>query len=1321
MNLHDVIEINAQTNDAAIVLDQGLTNASLVGNYMPTRASLKVFEHLAKAVSPSATQEQRAINIYGSYGSGKSHLAVVIAHLLKFGASSEGFESLLSKFSNSKNERLASNLKNTFLSDSDAKPYLLVSLYGSKTTSLGSKLLEGLYDAVEREEALETSKTLPKTEFDACKERLQTVIDSKPEILESDLDEYGITEYLDIESLLIGLENHETEAINCFLEWHKKEFVGLDFNISNHGGKSFIEAYKEAGKNLYKNHNFAGIVVLWDEFGHAIEDLIKSPYRNSGEEIIQLQQFVETVCSSDFGHTIFIGVTHVSFEEYGERTNADNVVKDGLAKISGRFNTPFKVELSASENEGYHLLGMQKTWTKKGDELAFNSKKNKDSLITSCLNLPMFDSLRDELNNIVIDVYPLHPTLAVGLFNLAQIAAQANRTALTFFRDNASEILSSQLYNESLWGRELIRLPKIIDFYGDKFKSSDTKVYKIFEKAHASIIGDSKEETERKKDILKLILLSNFLGENFQASESYLSSVLYDSDPSSHKSTLLFTDLEWLKSANLIWKNVATEHWKLSGEGGVSIEDVVNEALEEYNHLSLNEILTKYEKVRTEFFPMLGFGNFEPSKNSGIIRSFHVSTSPSLNVSFNSNEPVSIFIHMLLANTTVEANSLLEKIKSQDNKEIYYWIPMQGVDEVKLKIEGNDKSINELLHEYLAVDSLLNGKTLPEAIRSQLIAKVELLNRSINKIVSSLFGKLGFANNSSIVIKSGDTDPVANITSWHELKNHLEKTCHKLYSKDIPVRYMKMNYLLKNKDIGNEHPNAPVIATVTQRILDFSSHPAYKTEFLGEERQTSSESGVINGVLGRYSNDLFIERPELDFKSIEELNGNIQEILTLIRKKIIKRRDKPFDILSMEKYLTCAPYGIPSCVIPILIALAIRTEQNKVKFLHKEKSDGIALARCFMNSKPIRSRVVEFTTKQVSVLSLYGQVLRELGLEGGELRVNYLPEQVLAEGFTKKIKQWFNELSQATINSKHLSEGAKNIAKSFVSVGVTNQDLAEKTSEVLDIKGNFISDNVDSYIESLVVFCKEFSLLENIKKQSLLDCWQQNVPSDTNDIIKIIHYLTQIKDPSNKALIDLLEKVQINKIISAEEILSIKYSLSIDECTDNQISELSTYIEFSIKSGLNFIVAKQNKEDDTVVFNSRIKSLLANVKPKTESELNKVVTYLKQSENMLSKILIDILEFRSEELYDLDLLSEVVVSKKFIDTNESDKDEIVYRLRSLLNKSLNSSKDQGKPKTPEHLEQYINKIFENSSISISKKLLILNKIMLKMKNDEQER
>ena len=128
MNLHDVIKINPEQTNAAIVLEQGLSNNALVAHYTPTQASIQVFDHFCKAVLPSATQEQHAINLYGSYGSGKSHLAVVLAHLLRDGTYTPGFELFLNRLHQVNQAQLAENLKNTFLAknDADAKPYLLV-------------------------------------------------------------------------------------------------------------------------------------------------------------------------------------------------------------------------------------------------------------------------------------------------------------------------------------------------------------------------------------------------------------------------------------------------------------------------------------------------------------------------------------------------------------------------------------------------------------------------------------------------------------------------------------------------------------------------------------------------------------------------------------------------------------------------------------------------------------------------------------------------------------------------------------------------------------------------------------------------------------------------------------------------------------------------------------------------------------------------------------------------------------------------------------------------------------------------------------------
>lgn len=1318
MNLGDIISIKPHINDAAIVLDKGISNSSLVGSFMPTKASLKVFEHLSKAVSPSATQEQRAINIYGSYGSGKSHLAVVIAHLLKFGADGEGFEQLLSKISSSKNESLAKNIKNTFLSDADARPYLFVSLYGSNTTSIGAKLLQGLYDALDREAGLEPTDILPKTEFDACRERLQSVIDLKPEILNQDLDEFGISEYLDIESLLVGLENHENQAVKAFLEWHKKETLGMDFNIAGHGGKSFVHAYKEAGANLYKNNNYAGIVVLWDEFGHAIEDLISSPYRNSGEEIMQLQEFVETTCSPSYGHTIFIGVTHVSFEEYGDRTKADNVVKDGLAKISGRFNTPFRIELSASENEGYHLLNMQKSWTQLGTKVAISSKVKEKALIESCFNLSMFESLRDELSHIVYDVYPLHPALASGLFNLAQIAAQANRTALTFFRDNSDDILGLEVRDETIWGDELIRLPKIVDFYDEKFQALDSKVFQMYQKSITKI-GGSKDEIERRKDILKLILLSNFLGENFQITESFLSAVLYDCDSKSHKATTLFTDLEWLKSANLVWKNVATEHWQLSGESGISIDDIVSEEIDAYENLTLLELLRNESKSKNEFFPMLGFGNFEPKPDSGIIRSYCVQMRADIQYQFKDDPAISIKVNMIPVNNAFEAEELVAKVKAADpSHEVYYWIPKNGIEDVCLEVENVEKNLLELLKEYLAINKILVNSTLTDSVKSQLLAKKQLVNRSVKLLVSKLFGKVALTANEAFLIKSGSTSPILNLKNWNDIKQHLEAHCHSLYPKDIPVRYMKMNFLYKNKDIGNVHPNAPLIANVVDKILDYASHPAYHTRFLGEKSETSPESGVINGVLGEYANNVFIERPDdLDLKGADEVSENLNEILTFIKKKIIKRRDKPFEIITLERDLIAAPYGLPSCVIPILIALSIRNESVRVTFLHKEKTVGTAFARCFMNQKPLKSRMVEFTSKQVSVLSLYGQVLREIGAQGGEQRSNYLAEQSLAESYVKEMKNWFKYLSDATLNSKLLTEKAKSIAKTFTAIGATNQDIADATVNVLELTGSFSLDKLDIYIDSLSAIFREFTQIEDLKKQLLLDAWTKNLPTEIDKVLKVQAYLNNVNDDFSQRLVLLLKKASSGDLVTPAQLVSLKYSERLDACTDAQIQTLCNEIEFSIKHGLSYHPAQEALKNNKSNFCEKVLQLIENFKLEQSKHLSGVINFLSEKKGVIASEVLK--SIQGVKTLDLDLIVKDAAGKTVEDINEAEREQVRDSIVKLLDTAVYSTIRKEKLKTNDGLRQEIKRILKLSSMSKIEKVEMLNELLNDLSSDER--
>ncbi len=91
MQLSDLIQINQRSSDAAVNLARSLSNHNLVESFSPTKAAVTVLKHLREAVLPNASQQDRALNVYGSYGSGKSHLSVVIAQLLRDGCGDVSF------------------------------------------------------------------------------------------------------------------------------------------------------------------------------------------------------------------------------------------------------------------------------------------------------------------------------------------------------------------------------------------------------------------------------------------------------------------------------------------------------------------------------------------------------------------------------------------------------------------------------------------------------------------------------------------------------------------------------------------------------------------------------------------------------------------------------------------------------------------------------------------------------------------------------------------------------------------------------------------------------------------------------------------------------------------------------------------------------------------------------------------------------------------------------------------------------------------------------------------------------------------------------
>lgn len=866
VTLGDIVQPDGkQVKDAAISLDKGLHNAGYVSSYTPTKSAIEIFKRLTGAVLPNAPKEMRAMNWHGPYGSGKSHLGVVIGRLLRDGVGSDEFAELLRKLENLNEVELAGDLRHTFMdrSDKDAKPYFIISLYRSSEHPLSHQLLEALYRGLREDDSLREAQILSKTAYDAAYQRFDEIIHGAPFLRNAEMSQWGLTQnYLTTAEMVADLKNHDYTAYSVFLDWHKAVCLGAPFDPATFGGKRFIEAFVEAGKNL-SALGYGGIAVIWDEFGHVLEHLIENPKRNATDEIIELQEFVETVCAPDLGHTLFISLTHVSLAEYGSRQNAPEGVKDRLKTIEGRF-LPVRVELKASEAEGYHLLGAQLRWTPAGEAYRGQSLTAFQSIQNVCGRLPLFRHLSAELGEIIRDCYPLHPTTAAALFAISTRYAQAARTAFTFFRDlQVNGVFSRPVEVESgLFSAELLRLPELLAYYQDSLSRQSETDWHAYQRALAEVRAKG-EDSPQRDGLLAALLLSKLLGENFQATEDFLAAAFYDklSEPSLE----LHEHLHSLKNTGLIWKNDATEVWTLAGESVAETEALIEKKLADFVRRPIEELLNISQDMREDLFPHLGEHDLEPSP-CGIVRSYKVELLTPPVVKLRPLNPSYVgVLYLVLAADEASAAEFKAWAVNQNSGQVYFWLPRQGVGQSRLQ----DK-----LLRYGAISALLTEESSGEGLKRQFQAKWEKNRQELMDTLGDLFGRRGLEEGKAEILRAGDPNPL-KCRSWHQFRMDLANSIGLAYSKEIHVRNMNLNIVREEDYIGRK-----ILTDIIQKILDFDHNPAYQNDLLGE-KDTNESAAIIDGIF--MANDLFIQRVTgFDIKKPEETTAKVQEVLKLI-------------------------------------------------------------------------------------------------------------------------------------------------------------------------------------------------------------------------------------------------------------------------------------------------------------------------------------------------------------------------------------------------------------------------------------------------------
>lgn len=1131
--LADIIEINAQQTAAAIDFDRDSNNQHLIHSFSPTKSAIQIFNHLSTAVLPPATQEQRAINLYGPYGSGKSHLAVVLAQLLRDGSGAEGFAGLFERIKNFSSAKPAEDLKNTFLSadDKDAKPYLLVSLYGSECTSIPDKLMEGLCDALKRHPDLALENILPKTEYDVCVSRFKDMMENSPDLATADLPSHLTRDYLTAREMLRGLEHHEPPALQVFKDWYRHIVHGISFNPANEGGKNFIEAYVEAGKNLAEQHHFGGIVVIWDEFGFALEDLISNSQRNAQQEIKALEAFVQSACSPALGHTVFIGLTHVSFPEYADRTSANQTIKNNLKQITGRFKT-FKVELNAAESEGYHLLAMQRSWTAKGKQLLATAATAQQPLLENCRNLALFNQLGAHLDEVLLDVYPLHPIMAAGLFALSGDAAQSNRTALTFFRDNSAEFLRRELSEEALFKDELIRLPTLVDYYEASLKEKKSTDWERYQRAMGRIPTRlTLDEADSKKAILKLCLLAQLLGEQFQTTEHFLAVALYDTVYSER----LISDLAWLKAADLLWKNDVTEQWTLSGDAGVDIEALINKELMHFAGRMPQTLFADHPDMLEDLLPQIGEHDLEPSA-CGIVRSYRVDlcTPPITNQLKIDNPLLSAQVFLVLAKDSEEVDIVKARIGQTPAANVYFWLPLAGIRAESVVVDAKEFKLSDLMYRYLALEQLLKQKTTTEELRRQLTAKWEKNRQQLLMVLKVFFGRDGLQCGKSQIFKSGTSDAL-DCQSWHDFRHYLGEVVQETYPSEVSIRAMNMNRLIDEKGRRNK-------LDIVDRIIKFDDNPDYQTDLLGEPKDSSELSALIDGVLG--ANSLFIQRSNgWDIKKSDEVEGNIGVVLAQINSTLLRKREQPYLVKKLRDELTAPPYGIPACNLAIFAAVAIRHEAKRLRWVGSKETDFAKnLTEAFEADSKLTIRLSDFSQKQSMMLVAVGHYFSLERLDGQSL-VEY------ATQCSYRLRDFVKGQSETVKQSRQLQDKTQKLVKFFDQVGKLPQDTADFLIELCDFKT--LESVTAVATTTLKIMFDDFAKVEDAKRYNIEHSWQEFLLQiDTNKADLILRLTHERATPLAKAVGDLLNDEQA---VNADALTLALLGKSFAQCNESDI------------------------------------------------------------------------------------------------------------------------------------------------------------------------
>lgn len=430
-----------------------LKNEERLAGFIPNRTTVEILSEYLYGITQNTNIHSRIL--YGSYGTGKSHLLTVLCALLgHINSSSDSFLTFVESI-----RKYDSELADYIISFRDnRKPYFVVPVY-SDYRDFDKCISISLKKELEKNGIGVVFKNYYQEAVDLLK-KWENGEESKVRLLEV-LNELGIN----IEDLYKSLQDFQESIADTFNELFKAMTFGASF-VSETG--NLFDNLEVANKAIANDYD--GIVFVFDEFGRYIED------EGENVRVKSIQAMAEYCDHSDYNDYLIL-VSHKQLSLYTNRMRKE--LSDEWKKVEGRFKaTSINIKYDQCLSLISHIIPKTDGWTKY--EVVF--KEELDELFSRAYDFKGF-MLPPEGEKPFEGGFPLHPITLFSLDRLSKRVAQNERTFFTFLASDEEHALFWALSKLDVKEFHFLGLDALFDYFEPNIRTfRSDEVYEIYKK-----------------------------------------------------------------------------------------------------------------------------------------------------------------------------------------------------------------------------------------------------------------------------------------------------------------------------------------------------------------------------------------------------------------------------------------------------------------------------------------------------------------------------------------------------------------------------------------------------------------------------------------------------------------------------------------------------------------------------------------------------------------------------------------------------------------------------------------------------------------------